>query len=79
MYRGVEAGIVFFSAQREPFWWAVWYIPNILLHFPFSRHNPKNNAFTSVFETPINMNAKKLSEVVSEVRSLRVKCVCSTF
>uniref|UniRef100_A0A8U8BJZ9 Uncharacterized protein n=1 Tax=Geospiza parvula TaxID=87175 RepID=A0A8U8BJZ9_GEOPR len=38
-------------------------------------HNPKNNAFTSVFETPINMNAKKLSEVVSEVRSLRVKCV----
>uniref|UniRef100_A0A8B9IIG1 Nebulin related anchoring protein n=1 Tax=Anser cygnoides TaxID=8845 RepID=A0A8B9IIG1_ANSCY len=33
-------------------------------------HNPKNNAFTSVFETPININAKKLSEVVSEVRSL---------
>ncbi|NXP67050.1 NRAP protein, partial [Chloropsis cyanopogon] len=29
-------------------------------------HNPKNNAFTSVFETPINLNAKKLSEVVSE-------------
>ncbi|RMC11380.1 hypothetical protein DUI87_11499 [Hirundo rustica rustica] len=27
-------------------------------------HNPKNNAFTSVFETPINMNAKKLSEVI---------------
>uniref|UniRef100_A0A8C4UMZ0 Nebulin related anchoring protein n=1 Tax=Falco tinnunculus TaxID=100819 RepID=A0A8C4UMZ0_FALTI len=34
-------------------------------------HNPKNNAFTSIFETPINMNAKNLSEVVSEVRSLR--------
>uniref|UniRef100_A0A8C2U9W9 Uncharacterized protein n=1 Tax=Coturnix japonica TaxID=93934 RepID=A0A8C2U9W9_COTJA len=38
-------------------------------------HNPKNNAFTSIFETPINLNAKKLSEVVSEVRSLRAKCV----
>uniref|UniRef100_A0A8B9BLM2 Nebulin related anchoring protein n=1 Tax=Anser brachyrhynchus TaxID=132585 RepID=A0A8B9BLM2_9AVES len=37
-------------------------------------HNPKNNAFTSVFETPININAKKLSEVVSEVRSLAAKC-----
>ncbi|XP_075279901.1 nebulin-related-anchoring protein isoform X6 [Opisthocomus hoazin] len=31
-------------------------------------HNPKNNAFTSVFETPININAKKLSEVVSEIK-----------
>ncbi|NXD89418.1 NRAP protein, partial [Chaetorhynchus papuensis] len=31
-------------------------------------HNPKNNAFTSVFDTPINMNAKKLSEVVSEIK-----------
>ncbi|KAF4791229.1 Nebulin-related-anchoring protein [Turdus rufiventris] len=31
-------------------------------------HNPKNNAFMSVFETPINMNAKKLSEVVSEIK-----------
>ncbi|KAM9282599.1 nebulin-related-anchoring protein [Cariama cristata] len=31
-------------------------------------HNPKNNAFTSIFETPINMNAKKLSEVVSEIK-----------
>ncbi|OXB82351.1 UNVERIFIED_CONTAM: hypothetical protein H355_009276 [Colinus virginianus] len=31
-------------------------------------HNPKNNAFTSIFETPINLNAKKLSEVVSEVK-----------
>uniref|UniRef100_A0A8D2QN75 Nebulin related anchoring protein n=1 Tax=Zosterops lateralis melanops TaxID=1220523 RepID=A0A8D2QN75_ZOSLA len=36
-------------------------------------HNPKNNAFTSVFETPINMNAKKLSEVVSEISCLSVK------
>ncbi|XP_064320256.1 nebulin-related-anchoring protein isoform X2 [Phalacrocorax carbo] len=31
-------------------------------------HNPKNNAFTSVFETPVNINAKKLSEVVSEIK-----------
>ncbi|XP_071605497.1 nebulin-related-anchoring protein isoform X3 [Heliangelus exortis] len=31
-------------------------------------HNPKNNAFTSVFDTPININAKKLSEVVSEIK-----------
>ncbi|XP_052533620.1 nebulin-related-anchoring protein isoform X3 [Tympanuchus pallidicinctus] len=31
-------------------------------------HNPKNNTFTSIFETPINLNAKKLSEVVSEVK-----------
>lgn len=35
MYRGVAAGIVFLSAQREPFWWAVWYVPNTHLHFPF--------------------------------------------
>lgn len=75
MYRGVEAGTVFLITQKEPFWWAVWYILNILLRFLFFRHNPKNNAFTSVFETPININAKKLSEVVSEVRSLRPKCI----
>ncbi|KAM6442896.1 nebulin-related-anchoring protein isoform 2-T2 [Liasis olivaceus] len=31
-------------------------------------HNPKNNAFTSIFETPINMNAKKQSEAISEVK-----------
>ncbi|NXC16869.1 NRAP protein, partial [Corythaeola cristata] len=31
-------------------------------------HNPKTNAFTSVFDTPININAKKLSEVVSEIK-----------
>jgi len=35
MYRGVEADIVFLNAQRQPFWWAVWYLPNILLPFPF--------------------------------------------
>ncbi|XP_051522836.1 nebulin-related-anchoring protein isoform X2 [Myxocyprinus asiaticus] len=29
-------------------------------------HNPKNNTFTSVYETPININAKKQSEAVSE-------------
>ncbi|XP_042313004.1 nebulin-related-anchoring protein isoform X2 [Sceloporus undulatus] len=29
-------------------------------------HNPKNNTFTSVFETPININAKKQSEAISE-------------
>ncbi|XP_062463846.1 nebulin-related-anchoring protein isoform X3 [Pezoporus occidentalis] len=31
-------------------------------------HNPKNNAFTSVFESPINTNTKKLSEVVNETK-----------
>nr|XP_013797182.1 PREDICTED: nebulin-related-anchoring protein [Apteryx mantelli mantelli] len=31
-------------------------------------HNPKNNTFTSVFETPVNINAKKQSEVVSEIK-----------
>uniref|UniRef100_A0A3B3SDZ4 LIM and SH3 domain protein 1 n=1 Tax=Paramormyrops kingsleyae TaxID=1676925 RepID=A0A3B3SDZ4_9TELE len=31
-------------------------------------HNPKNNTFTSVYETPVNINAKKQSEAVSEVR-----------
>ncbi|XP_044295117.1 nebulin-related-anchoring protein isoform X1 [Varanus komodoensis] len=31
-------------------------------------HNPKNNTFTSVFETPINMNVKKQSEAVSEIK-----------
>uniref|UniRef100_A0A8C1GP67 Nebulin-related anchoring protein n=1 Tax=Cyprinus carpio TaxID=7962 RepID=A0A8C1GP67_CYPCA len=35
-------------------------------------HNPKNNTFTSVYETPVNINAKKQSEAASEVRfSLR--------
>ncbi|XP_051959174.1 nebulin-related-anchoring protein isoform X2 [Xyrauchen texanus] len=29
-------------------------------------HNPKNNTFTSVYETPININAKKQAEAVSE-------------
>ncbi|NWJ09658.1 NRAP protein, partial [Crypturellus undulatus] len=31
-------------------------------------HNPKNNVFTSVFETPININAKKQSEMISEIK-----------
>ncbi|NWI10472.1 NRAP protein, partial [Crypturellus soui] len=31
-------------------------------------HNPKNNMFTSVFETPININAKKQSEMISEIK-----------
>nr|XP_015202884.1 PREDICTED: nebulin-related-anchoring protein isoform X2 [Lepisosteus oculatus] len=31
-------------------------------------HNPKNNTFTSVYETPINLNAKKQSEAVSELK-----------
>uniref|UniRef100_A0A6J0SP25 Nebulin-related-anchoring protein isoform X1 n=1 Tax=Pogona vitticeps TaxID=103695 RepID=A0A6J0SP25_9SAUR len=31
-------------------------------------HNPKNNTFTSVFETPINMNVKKQSEAISEIK-----------
>uniref|UniRef100_A0A670Y0F4 Nebulin related anchoring protein n=1 Tax=Pseudonaja textilis TaxID=8673 RepID=A0A670Y0F4_PSETE len=31
-------------------------------------HNPRNNTFTSIFETPINMNVKKQSEAISEVR-----------
>ncbi|KAM8805982.1 nebulin-related-anchoring protein [Eudromia elegans] len=31
-------------------------------------HNPKNNTFTSVFETPININAKKQSEMISEIK-----------
>lgn len=32
------------------------------------RHNPRNNTFTSVYETPININAKKQSKASSEVR-----------
>lgn len=35
--------------------------------YDLCRHNPKNNTFTSVYETPINMNAKKQAETVSEV------------
>ncbi|XP_069467951.1 nebulin-related-anchoring protein isoform X2 [Ambystoma mexicanum] len=31
-------------------------------------HNPKNNTFTSVYETPLNVNAKKQSEAVSEIK-----------
>ncbi|XP_012670070.2 nebulin-related-anchoring protein [Clupea harengus] len=31
-------------------------------------HNPKNNTFTSVYATPININAKKQAEAVSELK-----------
>ncbi|XP_061491936.1 nebulin-related-anchoring protein isoform X4 [Rhineura floridana] len=31
-------------------------------------HNPKNNTFTSVFETPVNINVKKQTEAVSEIK-----------
>uniref|UniRef100_A0A3B3BDP2 LIM and SH3 domain protein 1 n=1 Tax=Oryzias melastigma TaxID=30732 RepID=A0A3B3BDP2_ORYME len=34
-----------------------------------SVHNPRNNTFTSVYETPININAKKQSKASSEVGS----------
>uniref|UniRef100_A0A668ADI7 Nebulin-related anchoring protein n=1 Tax=Myripristis murdjan TaxID=586833 RepID=A0A668ADI7_9TELE len=33
-----------------------------------SVHNPRNNTFTSVYETPININAKKQTKASSEVR-----------
>uniref|UniRef100_A0A7N6A8A4 LIM zinc-binding domain-containing protein n=1 Tax=Anabas testudineus TaxID=64144 RepID=A0A7N6A8A4_ANATE len=32
-----------------------------------SVHNPRNNTFTSVYETPVNINAKKQSKASSEV------------
>ncbi|XP_039402396.1 nebulin-related-anchoring protein isoform X2 [Mauremys reevesii] len=31
-------------------------------------HNPKNNTFTSIYETPVNINVKKQSEAVSEIK-----------
>ncbi|KAK3559454.1 hypothetical protein QTP86_013637, partial [Hemibagrus guttatus] len=31
-------------------------------------HNPKNNTFTSVYETPVNINAKKQAQAVSEIK-----------
>ncbi|XP_072523449.1 nebulin-related-anchoring protein [Salminus brasiliensis] len=31
-------------------------------------HNPRNNTFTSVYETPVNINAKKQAEAVSEIK-----------
>ncbi|XP_030629117.1 nebulin-related-anchoring protein isoform X2 [Chanos chanos] len=31
-------------------------------------HNPRNNSFTSVYETPININAKKQAQAVSEIK-----------
>lgn len=40
---------------------------SIFLSHP-SRHNPRNNTFTSVYETPVNINAKKQSKASSEVR-----------
>ncbi|XP_028989639.1 nebulin-related-anchoring protein isoform X2 [Betta splendens] len=33
-----------------------------------SVHNPRNNSFTSVYETPVNINAKKQSEASSELK-----------
>ncbi|XP_057682974.1 nebulin-related-anchoring protein isoform X1 [Corythoichthys intestinalis] len=35
-----------------------------------SVHNPRNNTFTSVYETPININAKKQSKSSSELKYL---------
>ncbi|XP_029466302.1 nebulin-related-anchoring protein isoform X2 [Rhinatrema bivittatum] len=31
-------------------------------------HNPRNNTFTSVYETPVNIHAKKQSESASEIK-----------
>ncbi|KAG9338351.1 hypothetical protein JZ751_025910 [Albula glossodonta] len=31
-------------------------------------HNPRNNTFTSVYETPVNINAKKQARAVSEIK-----------
>ncbi|XP_036428590.1 nebulin-related-anchoring protein [Colossoma macropomum] len=31
-------------------------------------HNPRNNTFTSVYETPVNINAKKQAQAVSEIK-----------
>ncbi len=59
-------GIICLSAQLMWMWckcakyWLIYLISN--------RHNPKNNTFTSVYATPVNINAKKQSEAVSEVR-----------
>uniref|UniRef100_A0A673AHS4 Nebulin-related anchoring protein n=1 Tax=Sphaeramia orbicularis TaxID=375764 RepID=A0A673AHS4_9TELE len=39
-----------------------------------SVHNPRNNTFTSVYETPININAKKQTKASSEVRNRCVTC-----
>ncbi|XP_038592432.1 nebulin-related-anchoring protein isoform X1 [Micropterus salmoides] len=33
-----------------------------------SVHNPRNNTFTSVYETPVNINAKKQSKASSELK-----------
>uniref|UniRef100_A0AAR2JZB6 LIM and SH3 domain protein 1 n=1 Tax=Pygocentrus nattereri TaxID=42514 RepID=A0AAR2JZB6_PYGNA len=37
-------------------------------------HNPRNNSFTSVYETPVNINAKKQAQAVSEVMSFQRPC-----
>ncbi|XP_063819401.1 nebulin-related-anchoring protein [Pseudophryne corroboree] len=42
----------FVSYQKKPFCQA---------------HNPKNNSFTSVYDTPVNIHVRKQSEAVSEV------------
>ncbi|KAM8923754.1 nebulin-related-anchoring protein isoform 2-T2 [Pelodytes ibericus] len=31
-------------------------------------HNPKNNTFTSVYETPLNIHVKKQSQAISEIK-----------
>ncbi|XP_028844222.1 nebulin-related-anchoring protein [Denticeps clupeoides] len=31
-------------------------------------HNPRNNSFTSVYETPVNINAKKQAQAASELK-----------
>ncbi|XP_068113988.1 nebulin-related-anchoring protein isoform X2 [Hyperolius riggenbachi] len=31
-------------------------------------HNPKNNTFTSIYETPVNIHVKKQSDAVSEIK-----------
>ncbi|XP_053548678.1 nebulin-related-anchoring protein isoform X2 [Bombina bombina] len=43
----------FVSFQKKPYCYA---------------HNPKNNTFTSVYETPVNLHVKKQSEAFSEIK-----------
>lgn len=60
------------TIARVPFL-TLWITPGVTMlaticvSHPF-RHNPRNNTFTSVYETPININAKKQSKASSEVR-----------
>lgn len=51
-------------AQFGPFMCWIYNYLSLISH----RHNPKNNTFTSVYETPVNINAKKQSVAASEVR-----------